>query len=256
MAGLALADGGVQSANTVGYTTQAIAADTYYMIGTQFETVGGSAETISFDDLISMTGVSACSYDNQEDEAAEIDVLVDDGYMSYYYISDAYNANNQDVGKDCWAIDGYECTAADALALGNGFWLKVPAAAISGTASFMTKGQVYGSPTKSVSFPGNKVYTMVSNPFPVATGLQNVVTTGVQACGYDDQEDEAAEIDILVDDGYMSYYYISDAYDANNQDVGKDCWAIDGYECTGTQLSAGEGFWIKSPSAGTLTFSL
>ena len=255
MAGLALADG-VESANTVGYTTQAIAADTYYMIGTQFETVGGSAETISFDDLISMTGVSACSYDDQEDSAAEIDVLSGGGYVSFYYINDAYDADDNDVGHDCWAKDGYECTAANAQTLGNGFWLKVPAAAISGSASLMTKGQVDGSQSRTVSFPGNKEYAMISNPFPVATALQNIVTTGVTACGYDDQEDAAAEIDVLVGGGYVSYYFISDAYDADDKDVGKDCWAKDGYECTGTQISAGEGFWIKSPTAGTLTFSL
>jgi hypothetical protein len=246
----------VQSANTVGYTTQAIAADTYYLIGTQFETVGGTAATIAFDDLISMSGVSACSYDDQETDGAEIDVLVGGIYAPYYYINDAYDANNKNVGKDCWAYDGYECTAADAQALGSGFWLKVPAAAISGTASLKTYGQVSAAPSLSVSFPGNNVYTLISNPFPVATGLQNVTTAGITACAYDDQENDGAEIDVLVGGIYVPYYFINDAYDADDKAVGHDCWAFDGYECTGTQISAGEGFWIKSPSAGTLTFSL
>ena len=53
----------VESANTVGYTTQAIAADTYYMIGVQFETVGGG--TVAFDDLIAMTGVQG--YEDGDD---------------------------------------------------------------------------------------------------------------------------------------------------------------------------------------------
>ncbi len=246
----------VQSANTVGYTSQAIAADTYYLIGTQFETVGGTAATIAFDDLISMSGVSACSYDNQETDGAEIDILAGNGYVPYYYISDAYDADDKAVGHDCWAKDGYECTAANAQSLGTGFWLKVPAAAISGTATLKTCGQVNAAQTLTVSFPGNNVFALISNPFPVATGLQNVTTTGVTACAYDDQETDGAEIDVLAGNGYVPYYFINDAYDADDKAVNHDCWAKDGYECTGTQISAGEGFWIKSPSAGSLTFAL
>ena len=63
----------VESANTVGYTTQAIAADTFYMIGVQFENVGGG--TITFDNLITMSGVQA--YDDGEGKLAQTKQMMD-----------------------------------------------------------------------------------------------------------------------------------------------------------------------------------
>jgi hypothetical protein len=109
----------VESANTVGYTTQAIAADTYYMIGVQFETVGGGA--ITFDNLITMSGVLA--YDDGDDDCAEIQFFTGSGYNHYYYITDAWDANDEPLNKDAWAFDGYECEGTSVPA-GKSFWIK------------------------------------------------------------------------------------------------------------------------------------
>ena len=109
----------VESANTVGYQTKAISADTFYMVGVQFENVGGGA--IAFDDFITMTGVSA--YDDGDEDCAQI--LVQDGavYKYYYYITDAWDANDKPLNKDAWGDDGYECVGTSVEA-GASFWIK------------------------------------------------------------------------------------------------------------------------------------
>ncbi len=77
----------------------------------------------------------------------------------------------------------------------------------------------------------------------------------VEACAYDDMYDDAAEIDTLVNGIYVSYFYISDAYGENNAIV--TAWADeDGYAAEGINIEAGASFWIVSPDAGSLTFSL
>ncbi len=243
--GIALAE--VTSSNTVGYTTQAIAADTFYMVGVQFENVGGGA--ITFDDLITMSGIQA--YDDGDEDCAQIQVLNGGIYTLYYYITDAWDANDKPLNHDAWAFDGYECTAADLQALGDGFWFKAPVAA-SG-ASITVKGQVYAQNSATVSFPAN-AFTIIANPFPVDTCFADIVTTGVTA--YDDGDEDCAQIQVLDGGIYTLYYYITDAWDANDKPLNHDAWAFDGYECEGTSVPAGASFWIKSGDAGTITFSL
>ncbi len=244
IAGLALA---VDSQNIVGYTTQAITADTYYMIGVQFENVGSGA--IAFDDLITMTGVQA--YGDGNANCAQILVSTASGYDPYYYITDAWDADDKELGHDAWAYDGYECTAADLQALGNGFWFKAPVAASGATIT--VKGQVYAQNSATVSFPAGE-YTIIANPFPVDTCFADVTTTGVTA--YDDGSANCAQILVSTASGYDPYYYITDAWDADDKELGYDAWAYDGYECEGTSVPAGASFWIKSGDAGTITFTL
>jgi hypothetical protein len=55
--------------------------------------------------------------------------------------------------------------------------------------------------------------------------------------------------------GYEYYYYISDAFDADENEV--TAWADPyGNAVTGEIAEAGEAFWARSATAGTLTFSL
>ena len=244
IAGLALA---VDSQNIVGYTTQAIAPDTYYMIGVQFETVGGGA--ITFDNLITMSGVQA--YDDGDEDCAQILVSTATGYDFYYYITDAWDANDKPLNHDAWAFDGYECTAADLQALGNGFWFKAPVAASGATIT--VKGQVTSDTSKTVSFPAGE-YAIIANPFPVDTCFADVTTTVVTA--YDDGDSNCAQILVSTDSGYDFYYYITDAWDADDKPLNKDAWGFDGYECVGVNVPAGASFWIKSGTAGSITFTL
>jgi hypothetical protein len=125
VAGMALAQG-VTSANTVGYTTKTIAADTFYLCGIQFEEVGNGTGAIKLDDLVSMSGISAGKYDTMESVAAQIQVRNGNVYVPYYYISDAYDSKGAEVTG--WANGVGDLVEGDAIPVGAGFWVKSPTA--------------------------------------------------------------------------------------------------------------------------------
>ena len=77
--------------------------------------------------------------------------------------------------------------------------------------------------------------------------------------GSDGTMGNAPQIQVLNADGltYTKFYYISDAYDSNDNPVSGNCWADEaGYITTGAQVPVGQSFWVKSASAGRFTFSL
>ena len=249
VAGMAMAQ--VQSANTVGFTTKSISADTFYLCGIQFEEVGNGTGAIKLDDLISMSGIVACGYDDMESDAAQIQVRNGNTYTPYYYISDAYDAEGKEVTG--WA-DGAGDLAEGAINIGKGFWFKAPAAAISGTASLTLNGQVSGNASGTVTFAAN-TFVLAANPFPAAVDFADVTVSGITAVGYDDMESNAAQIQVRNGNAYTPFYYISDAYDADGKEV--EGWADGaGDLAEGDSISVGAGFWVKSPTAGSITFSL
>ncbi len=249
--GIALAE--VTSANTVGYTTKTVNADTFYLCGIQFEEVGNGTGAISLNDLVTMSGIEAVGFDDMYTDAAQIQVRNGNSYDLYYYISDAYDAEGDEVTG--WA-DANGDLAEDGINIGKGFWFKAPAASINGTASLTLKGQVSGAATGSVSFSAN-TFALAANPFPVATDLATITATGIQPSTYDNMEKNAAQIQVrnAANTGYVAYYYISDAYDSGGDEV--TGWAdANGDLAEGDAIPVGAGIWVKSPTAGTITFSL
>ena len=53
--------------------------------------------------------------------------------------------------------------------------------------------------------------------------------------------------------GYDLYYLISDAYDADGNEV--TGWANAGGDLVTDPIEVGAGFWVKAPADGTLTFT-
>ena len=244
----------VESANTVGYTTINLTAGKWYMVGIQFQEVGGT--TIKLDDLIKLSGVTASTWANQSSDAMQIQYYDGTGYDIFYYISDAYAYGTEsEIGKDCWALDGVE-VANFSKAPGEGFWLYAAPNAIGQNATLTVKGEVKGAETATISFTANK-WQIISNPFPVGIDLNDVVTTGVTASTWANQGTEAAQIQYFDGAGYDIFYYISDAYAYGTEsEIGKDCWALDGVQTNGETIPVGGAFWLLSKQSGSLTFSL
>ena len=247
----------VESSNVVGYTGKTVEAGKYYLIGTQFDKAGEATGAIDMNDLVSLSSeIVPGTYDDDFATAPMIQVLnaSGSGYNLYYYISDATDSDDTPLGYNCWAdTDGYELSEADRLSLGKGFWFK---SQVSGTVTI--SGEVLGSASKVVNFPGAQFYIM-ANPYPKAVSLANVATSGVTPGLYDDDFATAPMIQVLNSSatGYNLYYYISDATDSNDDPIGYNCWAdTDGYVLEGTQVDAGASFWIKSATAGSIGFSL
>jgi len=251
-----LAAFGIESANTVGYTSKDVTAGKFYLIGTQFDKAGSdSAGSIDMNDLIKLSSsIEAGLYDDDFATAPKISVMnAAGGYESYYYISDGTDDNDDELGYDCWCdAGGYELEDSAKLALGKGFWFSSPST--SGTIT--TAGQVSEMASATLEFPANK-FTILCNPYPVAVALQSLTTSATPGL-YDDDFATAPKISVMnAAGGYESYYYISDGTDDNDDELGINAWCDGGgYELDGTQIDAGAAFWISAPVAGSVTFTL
>ena len=246
----------IESANTVGYAAKNVTAGTYYLIGVQFNDAADATKgTIDMNKLIKLSAaITPGTYDSNFVDTPEILVLkASGGYERYYYISDATDDNDDELGYNCWAdSDGYELKDADKLTLGKGFWFKSPK--VSG--SITVAGEVTAEASKVTSFSAGN-YEIIANPFPKAFSFADVTVTGITPGTYDANFVGASEILTLkASGGYERYYYISDATDSNDDYVNYNCWAdSDGYILDGNQVEAGESFWIKGNAAGTMGFS-
>ena len=127
-AGLAF---GIESANSVGYTTKTVAADTFYLIGVQFEKIGQDG-VAGLNDVLIMNGIEPVAFDNMLTDAARIDVLVGNVYQQYFYISDA-DDGSETFDKLGWADGAGNLIDSNVIDVGASFWINSPAA---GTLTF------------------------------------------------------------------------------------------------------------------------
>ena len=79
----------IESANVVGYNTQAVQGDKLYCIGLQFGDVG-SADLASIGKLAT-SGITAGAYDTMETDAPCLMIYNGATYDYYYYIGNEYN---------------------------------------------------------------------------------------------------------------------------------------------------------------------
>ena len=142
--------------------------------------------------------------------------------------------------------------ATDTKKLGTGFWLRVPEATCT-EGTLTAAGQVVTASTKTVDI--DQGLTLVGNPFPAAANLSKIETTGLTTGQFDTMETDAPCIMVYNGTAYDYYYYISDAYDTDENTV--TAWADpSGNAVTDGITVTGEAFWVRSPSVGKLTFSL
>jgi len=117
-AGMASAQ--VESANIVGYTTQALPAEQQIIVGVPFQNVGGGP--VDLQDIV-VSGVAANGgtvlwWWNK-----------DTGIYTRAYWVELYDAVGDPVGVDGWG-DQVDWIAIDkTFAAGEGFWIKAPAGA-------------------------------------------------------------------------------------------------------------------------------
>ena len=240
---------GIVSSDIVGYSTQGIAGGKLNCVALQFMDVG-SVDVSSLANL-STSGLTAGVYDTMSTDAPCI-MIYDgvSGYDFYYYISDAYDAEGKEV--TAWADSNGDAIAGE-QALGTGFWLRIPEATCE-TGTLTQSGAVSQDATTALTISAG--LTLAGNPYPTSMNMSKITTAGLVPGVYDTMSTDAPCIMIYDGvSGYDFYYYISDAYDADGKEV--TAWADpNGDEVTGNIAGAGEAFWLRSASAGTLTFAL
>ena len=226
----------------VGYQTLAVKPNTWYMLAPQFNDV--AAENLSTVDIIkvlSMNGVSVQTWANYS-LASQIKVLNPSTgiYKTYYYTSGA--------GGTGWRQNPAAPSTLN-VGVGEGVWLYVAAAEDS--VSVTMSGQVSELTSNPVSVGSNGEWQIVCNPYPVELTHGKIVTSGITAVPWS-QYQNAAQIKVLNPDTgiYTTYYYTSGA--------GGTQWRANPAAPTATAVICGAGaaFWVKTTTAGTLTFSL
>ena len=242
------ADGGIVSSDIVGYATQGIAGGKLNCVALQFADVGSVSEQASFDGF-STSGLTAGVYDTMNTDAPCIMFFNGVGYDYYYYISDAFDADGNEV--TAWADAGGDATD-NARALGAGFWLRVPEGTCD-TGTMTQAGKVNSDSDTKIELAAG--LTLAGNPYPEAVNFTKITTAGLVAGNYDTMNTDAPCIMFYNGVGYDYYYYISDAFDADGNEV--TAWADAGGDAaTADVASAGKAFWARTSTAGSLTFVL
>ena len=241
------ADAGIVSSDIVGYATQSIAGGKLNCAALQFAGIGSENATLA---NLSSAGLTPGVYDSMETEAPCIMIYNGVGYDYYYYISDGDDGTER-FDLTGWTDDGGNL-AGEVGIPSTGFWLRIPAATCT-EGTLTEAGVVENDATATVTIAAG--LTLAGNPYPKALDLSAVVTTGLVAGVYDSMETEAPCIMIYNGVGYNYYYYIADGDDGTER-FDLTGWTDDGGNLVDVVAPAGVGFWLRSASAGSLTFAL
>ena len=205
----------------------------YYIGSVAFEGIGK-------DSMVAVKDIgtpSAPAVESGDDNCVELQFLNPKGtsYISYYYISDAENEEEELV--TAWA-DKFDAVAEDEYPIGQSFWYMA-----NGEPSSITMpGQVNDSDTVTKDL--DIEYRLFGNAWPMALDLTKVTTT---VPALESGEEGVLELQVLNAKGtsYITYCYISDAENEKGELV--TAWA-DGsdYAVTEPVAAVGAGAWIRN----------
>ena len=110
---------GIESANTVGYSSTDVAANTWYMAGVQFtDTATGTG--ISLQDFVKGDFEPKVFWDDEIAIAPQVQIYGASGYTAYYYFSDAASGSDEITA---WA--NFDGDAVDvSIPVGGALWFK------------------------------------------------------------------------------------------------------------------------------------
>ena len=221
----------VVSKNVVGYKKLTLTAEAFKMTGIQFVNVGNEYGTLA--DLFAGTDIPYGTQLRFVNAAGSYD------YISY--LEEAYDENTKDFVPG-WA-DEDEYLVSDIKTTGTGFWVKAPA-----NYNLVQAGQVQETASDSVTINLDaNVFAMVINPFPAPFNPNEVTWTDLPY---------GAQIRVPNASGSYDYYnYMEEAYDENTKDFLPGWADEDEYLVTGPIAEVGEGFWIRTSSAASVTFT-
>ncbi len=273
----------LESANTVGYTIDKAANNTWKASATPFESTTGasidlqtlfsgfSTDVYFDDDQVDFKTIAPCVQVQNRDAQGRITGVL----TKYYYVADAgWDAGYTDI-RPGWvnasgdALGG-ENAAAVLLAPGTGFWFKDAQQACDLTFA----GQVVDENSAQVTTVAD-LWNAICNPFPedVALNSAKVVWGSMTQADFDNDQVDfktvAPCVQIQERDAsgnitgvLKKYYYVQDAgWDAGYTDI-RPGWAnasgdaLGGENAAAVTVKAGEGFWFRDPSSNaTVTFS-
>ncbi len=243
-AGLVAFGDGLESQNTVGYSSTSVAANTWYMAGVQF-TDTATGTSISLQDFMKGDFEATSFWDDDVALAPTVQIYGAGGYTAYYYFSDATSGSDE---VTAWADGGGDAVSVT-LNPGQALWFKNPSAACSVTFA----GQVLTAGTKEIPCTAGS-WNMIANPYPEELPLnsENTLWNVAATSFWDDDVALAPTIQIYGAGGYTAYYYFSDATSGSDEVT---AWADGGGDAVTTSVPVGGAMWFKASDATTVTFT-
>jgi hypothetical protein len=212
------------------------------MLAPQVEDVAntGSA-TIDLLKICDFKGLVAKTYANRA-SASQITVYNPSTQLYTYYY---YTSGNGGTG---WRANPAAPTTL-IVPVGSGVWLKV--GEVEGDASVTLSGSVNAAESVTVNIGDQGVWSIVSNPYPTALTIGMINTTGITAQSYANRA-SASQICVYnpTTQLYSYFYYVN----GNGVSVWRSTPAVP-TEST-VICEPGAAFWVKSPTSGSITFSL
>ena len=244
----------IESANTVGYTTQSwMNKGTYYMMGMQFETTTGGSVKLGDIDFGGMTGPFYDSNDEFLTTAPQIQLAFPnrEGTTAYYFLADG----NETYDGPGWT-DQFGTAVNPDVSAALGFWYRNTT---STTPTFTMAGQVVPDSPFEKTF--NASWRMLVNPFPVDTKLSDIGFDGIatSAPAYDDADAfhntaTAVQIPFADREGFTSYYYLADGNATYDGPGWTDKFGTNVDPAT-IVIPAGRGCWFRPATTMTVTFT-
>ena len=228
----------VVSSNIVGYHKLDLSAG-LNLIGSQFLSVGGEDKDIQ--ELIVDDGGLAGLDENLLPQT-ELRVWTGTGYRTYGWDPDG---DPSVPGSDHKWVDGDLNVVTVDVPAGFSAWISSPSVK---TVTFA--GEVVDGDTATQTIAGG--LALLASPFPEATNLQSIQLDN-SFPGLDENLLPQTELRVWTGTGYRTYGWDPDG---DPSVPGSDHKWVDGdLNVVNVSIPMGNGFWIKSASGGTVTFS-
>ncbi len=270
----------LQDSNAVGYTTVEIPAQSYTMIGVQFDGVDGE-EGISIQDLISnpLDKLPGATTPNGRANAAQLwywDPNESGNYVQLYLCNNT-SGTGEKYGKWCTAIKPADTTwgenrnvvSTKRLTSGMGLWLVRPIANCPETSLTMSGSVVLAETGRTYHL--HTGYNMVSGGFTTEFNINdglNWIGLGLIGASTPNGRANADQLwyfDTNESGNYVQLYLCSNT-SGTGEKYGKWCTAVKPNDTTWGEnrnvvspkrIPAGRGFWIIRPSsAGNVDITL
>ncbi len=214
------------------------------MVASQFNNVGTGAKDLQ--ELFSENNLPGI------DESYQFQTILQvwdgAGYTTYGWAADGDGDLLGDASLNGKWLDENYAAATEDMAPGKAYWVETAT-----TGTIVESGEVTEGDTKDVSVSAG--LTMLANPFPVKTAIQNIVPSA-SIPGIDESYQFQTILQVWDGAGYTTYGWAADGDgdllgDANLN--GK--WLDENYAAVSDEIEIGQGFWFETPGSGTLTFS-
>ena len=254
------ANADVQSANVVGFQTKTVSANTWYMLAPQFNGVAdGSTDEIDILKVLSTIDITPQAYAaaTAASLCSQIQIYENGGYTTYYYINNGRRTGDPQTGSLIgW---GKNRTLANEIKVKayQGFWVKIISVGDNPQITFA--GEVRDAASTDVPITGSAegVWTICNNPYPVAAKFADITVTGIEPQAYAaaTAANLCTQIQVYENGGYTSYFYINNGRQTGVEGTGSLIgWGKNRTLYLNDFIQAGQSFWIKAYSSGSLTF--